>query len=88
MGYRMSKFTPGPWSWVERHVWSVPRNFDVCILTEPIKKADANLIAKAPEMYDLIEELRCVLITVYDAEDGIIDKSLIAIKELQEKING
>lgn len=50
----MSKFTPGPWSWVERRVWSIPRDFDICILTKPVKRADAKLISKAPEMYDIL----------------------------------
>ena len=56
----------------------------------PIVDANAKLIAKAPKMYDMIEDLRKVLITIYDTNHmaPMIDRYLRDIKELQNQIKG
>ena len=97
----MSKFTPGPWDYSEHadfrdgHIMAKTKlvaNTSSCAGQTIIEaRANGELMAKAPEMYDMIEELRKVLITVYDEDDTVfapmIDNYLKAIKELQEEIN-
>ena len=89
----MSKFTPGPWDvttsgdyYNTYHIGDVGTE----ISTEE-DEANTRLIRKAPEMYDMIEELRKVLITVYDARNNafavMMEKYLATIKELQEEID-
>ena len=104
----MSKFTPGPWesNFEQKDICFVNSdNRGICSLPMEDDKDDdilkyigeiqANtiLIAKAPEMYDMIEELRKVLITIYNAnedapeyESVMLDKYLEAIIKLQEEI--
>jgi len=95
----MSKFTPGSWKMhkvntegefvTERKIisedGSVLANIGPCNI-DP----NARLIAKAPEMYDMIEDLRKVLITIYDTNHmaPMIDRYLRDIKELQNQIKG
>ena len=94
----MSKFTPGSWKMhkvntegefvTERKIisedGSVLANIGPCNI-DP----NARLNAKAPEMYDMIEDLRKVLITVYDEPyKPMIDRYLKDIKELQNQIRG
>ena len=90
----MSKFTPGPWMvsgelihtpWDESY--GRPTRMPICDVPG---KYDRRLIAKAPEMYDMIEELRKVLITIYDTNHmaPMIDRYLRDIKELQNQIRG
>lgn len=94
---RMSKFTPGPWEVEERtekgvfghttHIVSEDKSH-IAEVSPCAIEANAKLISKAPEMYDIIEDLRKVLITIHTPEWKVmIDKYLKDIKQLQEEIN-
>lgn len=55
------KFTPGPWA-LDDDGWICAGNEPVCMIESggitgffPHAQADANLIAAAPEMYDLLD---------------------------------
>ena len=91
---RMSKFTPGPWevNKMETEIYVFDNEgMEVCSLSYPFstdQEANLKLTAKAPEMYDIIEDLRKVLITIHTPEWKVmIDKYLKDIKQLQEEIN-
>jgi hypothetical protein len=58
----MSKYTPGPWIATRRNDgWEVTDeklDADVCIVPlDELAEGDAQLIAKAPEMYELLKKI-------------------------------
>lgn len=61
----MSKHTPGPWHYDDRrgeiYIYDIDGHHDV--LAHEVKRDDdGDLLAKAPEMYDLIMKLsRCIV---------------------------
>jgi hypothetical protein len=70
-------------------VWSPSTNQDICILTNPLKIADANLIARAPELYSIVRDLRYTLITVYrEDEDQNLKNMIDNVCERAQKLLG
>lgn len=84
----MSKsFTPGPW-WVESkandHALFVDNAYrSICQMTGLVndeRKANARLIAKAPEMYDILTRFTAAK-HIWDIDELVIDAAAL-IKEI------
>lgn len=92
----MSKFTPGPWLAEEYFVITEkdykPQKTIACSPSPHMwTMADAILISKAPEMYQLIADLRNCLITIYNPDSAfaeMADKYLDQAHKLLKEIDG
>ncbi len=81
-----SKFTPGPWRWAflpEDHGYETlvgSNGFRILIHSSEdgeVKERDKSVIAKAPEMYELLE---------YVLNEGIVPRNLAAIRSDARRI--
>ncbi len=95
MSERKERFTPGPWEvWDNRDKETTEHDYavgdkDGWLVAEigndniDIEEANASLIAAAPEMYALLDEIR---MEVYDAIDEYGDGILVLPEETFDKI--
>lgn len=86
----MSNFTPGPWK-VQLTYGSIS-NYNVIPKEKDLAEAAANrnLIEKAPEMYQMIIDLKNTLITTYDVKSdfsGLMNKYIDASEKLLKEID-
>ena len=96
----MSKFTPGPWKYYDDQpsngytVWRF-ENFSGSFqrfTADPNAKADAQLVEKAPEMYQLIIDLKYTLESMYNPDsdfaetaDKYLDKAHNLLTEIDRE---
>lgn len=87
----MSKFTPGPWSATPTHakglfLVSVPSgHLTGDCLGELMSKANAHLVAAAPEMLELLKDAHDVLLS-RALSGGITDQTIMRIRAAIAKV--
>lgn len=91
----MSKFTPGSWTiekYDEKEI-EIMGEKEYHIAFCNIGSENAKLISKAPEMYQLIVNMKELLVTLYgdrddDTFDKLIDKYIKQAQDLLKEIDG
>lgn len=99
----MSSFTPGPWEWDGTPWQYDKDNEAPWLMQSPWNginskrilggsihcesEADARLIAKAPDMLDMLKECHAALasVFVYGVPDGLVDRVWSLIQEAEGK---
>lgn len=86
-----AKFTKGPWSVIDEghrfEIAALDRDWHICYADSRSDdhRPDANLIAAAPEMYEMLDTAMCRLADEVDDEARSIVRGII---ELRKKARG